>query len=122
MKVGIYGGSFNPIHKGHIKLAAIFLQQVGLDEVWFMVSPQNPFKINDKLLDDKLRLQLVKSALAGQKRYGRLVITSFNYRSLLILGTRYNDFLPTSQPMNLFFLSVATTGKPSTSGITQKIY
>lgn len=67
MKVGIYGGSFNPIHKGHIKLAEIFLQQVGLDEVWFMVSPQNPFKINDKLLDDKLRLQLVKSALAGQK-------------------------------------------------------
>lgn len=67
MKIGIYGGSFNPIHKGHIKLAEIFLQQVGLDEVWFMVSPQNPFKINDKLLEDKLRLQLVKSALAGQK-------------------------------------------------------
>lgn len=67
MKVGIYGGSFNPIHSGHIKLAEIFLQEACLDEVWFMVSPQNPFKINDKLLDDTLRLQLVRKALNGKK-------------------------------------------------------
>lgn len=67
MKVGIYGGSFNPIHNGHIKLAEIFLQKACLDEVWFMVSPQNPFKINDKLLDDTLRLQLVRKALNGKK-------------------------------------------------------
>ena len=67
MKVGIYGGSFNPIHNGHIKLAEIFLQEACLDEVWFMVSPQNPFKINDKLLDDMLRLQLVRKALNGKK-------------------------------------------------------
>ena len=37
MKVGIYGGSFNPIHNGHIKLAEVFLKKLGLDEVWFMV-------------------------------------------------------------------------------------
>ncbi|PJI20085.1 nicotinate-nicotinamide nucleotide adenylyltransferase [Prevotella intermedia] len=67
MKVGIYGGSFNPIHSGHIKLAEIFLQEACLDEVWFMVSPQNPFKINDKLLDDTLRLQLVRKALNDKK-------------------------------------------------------
>ncbi len=67
MKVGIYGGSFNPIHNGHIKLAEIFLQEACLDEVWFMVSPQNPFKINDKLLEDTLRLQLVRKALNGKK-------------------------------------------------------
>ena len=67
MKVGIYGGSFNPIHNGHIKLAEIFLQKACLDEVWFMVSPQNPFKINDKLLDDTLRLQLVRKALNSKK-------------------------------------------------------
>ena len=58
MKVGIYGGSFNPIHNGHIKLAEIFLKELELDEVWFMVSPQNPFKINNKLLNDTLRFQL----------------------------------------------------------------
>ena len=69
MNIGIYGGSFNPIHNGHIALAESFLQQAMLDEVWFMVSPQNPFKINDKLLDDKLRLQLVRKVLEGYQHF-----------------------------------------------------
>ena len=43
-KVGIFGGSFNPIHTGHIALAKSLCEKAGLDEVWFMVSPQNPFK------------------------------------------------------------------------------
>ncbi|KGF46672.1 nicotinate (nicotinamide) nucleotide adenylyltransferase [Prevotella disiens] len=68
MKIGIYGGSFNPIHNGHIRLAEEFLRQARLDEVWFMVSPQNPFKINDKLLDDNLRLELVAKALENKKQ------------------------------------------------------
>ena len=66
MKVGIYGGSFNPIHNGHIKLAEIFFKELELDEVWFMVSPQNPFKINNKLLNDTLRFQLVEKALKNK--------------------------------------------------------
>ena len=57
MKVGIYGGSFNPIHNGHIALAEAFLRQAELDEVWFMVSPQNPLKANAILLDDKIRFK-----------------------------------------------------------------
>lgn len=63
-KVGIFGGSFNPIHVGHIALAKCLCEQAGLDEVWFMVSPMNPFKrsAND-LLDDQLRLELVEKAL-----------------------------------------------------------
>lgn len=65
-RVGIYGGSFNPIHNGHIALARQFLTEVGLDEVWFVVSPQNPFKVNDRLLDDEKRLQLVRTALAEE--------------------------------------------------------
>lgn len=43
-KVGIFGGSFNPIHTGHIALAKSLCEKAGLDEVWFMVSPMNPFK------------------------------------------------------------------------------
>lgn len=68
IRTGIYGGSFNPIHNGHIALAKAFLRQAALDEVWFVVSPQNPFKVNDHLLDDRWRLRLTKAALQGETR------------------------------------------------------
>ena len=65
-KVAIFGGSFNPIHTGHIALAQAVQQQCGLDEVWLMVSPQNPLKRNDSdLLDDSLRFEMAQKALEG---------------------------------------------------------
>lgn len=65
-KVAIFGGSFNPIHTGHIALAQTVQQQCGLDEVWLMVSPQNPLKRNDTdLLDDSLRFEMAQKALEG---------------------------------------------------------
>ncbi len=68
-RVGIFGGSFNPIHTGHIALAKSLCQQAGLDEVWLMVSPMNPFKKDaHDLLTDKLRLEMVKTALAGEPK------------------------------------------------------
>lgn len=67
MKVGIYGGSFNPIHNGHIALAEAFLRQAELDEVWFMVSPQNPLKANARLLDDKIRFKMVQKVLKHKR-------------------------------------------------------
>lgn len=66
IKTGIYGGSFNPIHNGHIALAHRFLEALGLDEVWFVVSPQNPFKVNDSLLDDNKRLELTRKAIEDE--------------------------------------------------------
>lgn len=66
--IGIFGGSFNPVHNGHIELARRLLTLAGLDEVWFVVSPQNPFKRNEKLLDDALRLEMVRLALADEPR------------------------------------------------------
>ena len=63
-KVGIFGGSFNPIHTGHIALAKSLCEKACLNEVWFMVSPMNPFKKTaTDLLDDQLRLEMVEKAL-----------------------------------------------------------
>lgn len=68
-KVGIFGGSFNPIHTGHIALAKSLCQQAGLDEVWLMVSPMNPFKKEaTDLLTDKLRLEMAEQAIADEPK------------------------------------------------------
>ena len=63
-KTGIFCGSFNPIHCGHIALAKEILRQTELDEIWLMVSPQNPLKQQDNLLADHLRFELAQKALA----------------------------------------------------------
>lgn len=70
MKVGLFFGSFNPVHTGHLLIANYFIQFGGLDKIWFMVSPQNPFKVNDNLLDENIRLQLLKLAINGDERFG----------------------------------------------------
>lgn len=64
MKIGIFSGSFNPIHLGHTRLAAFIRQQAGLDEVWLMVSPNNPLKAASELMDEKLRYHLAQLATA----------------------------------------------------------
>jgi nicotinate-nucleotide adenylyltransferase len=67
-RIGIYGGSFNPIHNGHIALAKALRQRAGLDEVWLMVSPQNPLKQGStELIDDRLRYEMARIALHGEE-------------------------------------------------------
>ena len=63
IKTGLYGGTFNPIHNGHIQLSQALLDMHLIDEMWLLVSPQNPFKVNQKLLDDNARLQLARLAV-----------------------------------------------------------
>lgn len=67
-RTGVFGGSFNPIHCGHIALARSMLGVAGLDEIWFVVSPQNPLKRQADLLPDALRLDIVRQALADEPR------------------------------------------------------
>jgi nicotinate-nucleotide adenylyltransferase len=69
MKVGLYFGTYNPIHNGHLAIANYMAEHAGLDELWFVVSPQNPFKANKKLLDDYQRLEMVSRAIEGNKRF-----------------------------------------------------
>lgn len=64
MRIGIFGGSFNPIHWGHIGIAKAAVEKGLVDEVWLMVSPQNPLKVNSSLAGDEFRLHAARMALA----------------------------------------------------------
>ena len=75
MRIGLFGGSFNPIHNAHIALASTICEQVRLDEVWFMVSPQNPLKQAQDLLGENERYEMVKLALESQEK----VLMASNY-------------------------------------------
>lgn len=63
MKVGLYFGSFNPIHVGHLIIANTLYERTDLDEVWFVVSPQNPFKKQHSLIHEFDRLRMVELAI-----------------------------------------------------------
>ena len=65
IRTGIYGGSFNPIHNVHIAIARAMTTRAGLDEVWLVVSPQNPLKPAGSLLADEKRLLMAQTAVSG---------------------------------------------------------
>jgi nicotinate-nucleotide adenylyltransferase len=68
MKIGLYFGSFNPVHTGHLIIANHILNESELDKIWFIVSPQNPFKVNTTLLNEYDRLHLLKIATEDDNR------------------------------------------------------
>jgi len=63
MKIGLFFGSFNPIHVGHLIIGNYMANQTNLDQVWYVVSPQNPFKEKKSLARDHDRLHLVELAV-----------------------------------------------------------
>jgi len=62
MKVGLFFGSFNPVHHGHLIIAQHFLNETDMEQIWMVVSPQNPFKPSRQLLNEYQRLHLVRLA------------------------------------------------------------
>ena len=98
MKVGLYFGSFNPIHNGHLIIANHVLQNTGMDSVWFIVSPQNPFKQNHTLLNEYHRLHLVQTAIEGETRMRAVDIEfklprpSYTIDTLTYLEEKYPEY------------------------------
>ena len=68
MRIGLYFGSFNPIHTGHCIIASFICDNTDIDQVWFVVSPQNPFKVSNTLLNEYHRLHLVNLAVGDDNR------------------------------------------------------
>ena len=104
MKIGIYSGSFNPIHFGHIKLANYLIKSKLVDEVLIVPSPQNPFKKQDDLADDNLRLQMAKIAFA---KYPKINVSDVEFalpKPNYTIDTL--NFLQLQQPQNRLFLLI----------------
>lgn len=68
MKIGLYFGSFNPVHNGHLIIASHVANYTTLDQIWFVVSPRNPLKENNTLLNEHHRKHLIDLAVDGEKK------------------------------------------------------
>ena len=68
MKIGLYFGSFNPVHVGHLIIASHIAANTDLAEIWFVISPQNPLKKAGSLLNENHRKQLIDLAIEGEKK------------------------------------------------------
>jgi nicotinate-nucleotide adenylyltransferase len=94
-KIGLFFGSFNPIHSGHLILAKYLLNQSDLSDIWFVVSPQNPLKDKKSLLGEMHRLQLVKIAIEDEPHFKAIDIEfkmpkpSYTIDTLIHLTEKY---------------------------------
>ena len=97
MNIGLYFGSFNPIHIGHLIIANHVLNETPINKVWFIVSPQNPFKESRTLLNEFDRLHLVRLAIQEDNRIKcsdiefNLAKPSYTSDTLTFLSERYPE-------------------------------
>ena len=97
-KIGLYFGTFNPIHVGHLIIANYMADYTELDEVWLVVSPQNPLKKKETLLKDHHRLSLVRIALEDNAKLMAsniefdLPIPSYTINTLVHLKEKYETY------------------------------
>ncbi len=99
MKIGLYFGSFNPVHIGHLIIGNFALQHTALDQVWFVVSPQNPHKTESGMLNEYHRLHLVNLAIddeSGLKSSSiefALPKPSYTIDTLTYLEEKYPEYM-----------------------------
>ena len=99
-KIGLFFGSFNPVHNGHMIIANYILEFSNLEEIWFVVSPQNPMKNKKSLLTDYHRLAILKEAIYDAPKYKasdiefKMPKPSYTIDTLIYLQEKYpeNDF------------------------------
>ena len=97
-KIGLFFGSFNPIHVGHLILANHMVNFTDLDEIWFVVSPQNPHKIKSSLLAEHHRLAMVKEAIDDNSKFKasdiefHLSKPSYTVDTLVYMEEKYPDY------------------------------
>ncbi|MDA0277916.1 MAG: nicotinate (nicotinamide) nucleotide adenylyltransferase [Bacteroidetes bacterium] len=75
-QIGLFFGSFNPVHQGHLILSNYLVEETALEEVWFVITPQSPFKQKQRLLDNHHRLALVEEAIEG---YPKLKVSTVEF-------------------------------------------
>jgi nicotinate-nucleotide adenylyltransferase len=111
-KIGLYFGSFNPVHIGHMAIAGYMTEFTGLDQVWFVVSPQNPLKKKETLLADHHRLYMTQLAIGDNDRIKasdiefKLPVPSYTIDTLTYLKEKYdkNEFCLVMGEDNLYTL------------------
>lgn len=95
--IALMGGTYNPPHVGHLAMANYICEYCGVDELWMMVTPCNPFKVNDELLDEHLRYMMVEAAVADYPKIKAcdfecmLERPSYTYKTLAALRHAYPD-------------------------------
>ena len=95
MNIGLYFGSFNPVHVGHLIIANHIIQNTNINELWFIVSPQNPFKNTHSLLNENHRLSMLRTAIEGENRLRasniefKLPKPSYTVNTLAYLSEKY---------------------------------
>jgi nicotinate-nucleotide adenylyltransferase len=96
-KIGLYFGSFNPIHIGHMAIAGYMTEFAGLKQIWFVVSPHNPLKKKETLLADYQRLNMVQLAIGDNDRLRasdiefRLALPSYTIDTMTFLQEKHPD-------------------------------
>ena len=97
MKIGLFFGSFNPIHIGHLVLANHMLEFTELERIWFIISPHNPLKEKKTLLKDNHRLQMVRLAIGDHNKMKasniefKLPQPSYTVNTLAHLSEKYPE-------------------------------